>query len=428
MRKLTTLLIATLLSFNILAQDSKITTGVVAYQQQDYDGAVEAFEVGLKDESSVKAKNLPKGYYYLGKSLIYQFQKAAQEQDNAALDKYGNNLLKAHTAFKNAKKHDDGKWGEKVDKELGLLYNAFLTSAVGALNKATQLQGEQATTAYSETKKYLEICIEIDNSNYLGYDLLGQAELGLKDSTNAIKSFNKAAQAFITNPPSRADLLIGYVYYRIGLLERYMNNDLDKALTAIGQGKEIVEKEWERWQAMLVNLPDEQKQAVTEQYNNAKGDLSRFELDILLNSPSKLGEALVKFEKVAKEEPDNYTMQIAYAQLLENADPEKAIVVYQKAIKINPENSHAYFNLGALYNNIAAKYYNQANELDWEESEPLQQQAIEYMGKAYPNFQKVLEITPDDVATLRALAQLAISLDKVDDYKKYKDQLKVLGY
>lgn len=428
MRKLTTLLFASLLSINLLAQDAKITTGVVAYDQGDYAKAVEALTEGLQDESKVKPKYLPKGFYYLGKSLVNQLQQAAIQKDNEAINKYQDNLLKAHNAFKKAQSTDDGKWGEKVDKELSMMYNAFLTTALNLLNSANQLKGAEANQSYSEARKYLNICIEIDGDNYLSYDLLGQTELGLKDSTNAIKSFHKASQAFITNPPKRPDMLIGYVYYRIGLLERYMNNDLDKALTAVEQGKEIVEKEWERWQELLNSLPDEQQQTVTTQHESTVQDLSRFELDILLNSPAKMNEALVKFEKATKEDPDNYMIQIAYAQLLENVDAEKAIVQYQKAIKIDPNNSMAYFNLGAIYNNIAAEYYKQANELDWEESEPLQQKAIEYMGKAYPNFQKVLEITPDDVTTLRALAQIAVTLEKVDDYKMYKDKLKALGY
>ncbi len=426
MRKLTTLLLASLITISLFAQDSKITTGIVAHDQGDYNMAVEALSIGLKDENNIKAKNLPRGYYYLGKSLIRQFQLAAQNQDTEAIAKYQDNLLKANDAFKKARKHDDGKWGQKIDRELSLMYNTFLTSALGILNTANQEPNSQQ--AYAKAKEYLDICIDINSDNYLSYDLLGQTELGLKDSTNALKSFNKASQAFLANTPIQPDMLIGYVYYRIGLIERYMNRDMDKALTAIGQGKEIVEKEWERWQEKLGSLSEEQQQQVSAQYQSTLQDLSRFELDILLNSPEKMSEALVKFEKAANEEPDNYTVRVAYAQLLENVDTEKAIVQYQKAIEIDPNKTMAYFNLGAIYNNMAAKFYKKANELDWEESEPLQKKAIEYMGKAYPNFQKVIEISPDDVSTLQALAQIAITLEKVDDYKIYKEKLKALGY
>lgn len=428
MKKLIFLPLLLLFSVATIAQDSKITTGLVAYNQQDYDKAVEALEQGLKDESQVKDKNLPKGYYYYGKALIGQLQKAAMSKDAALIEKYQDNMLKAHTAFKNAQKKDDGKWGDKVQAELKNLYNSFLSTGLTVLNKANTLSGPQQQKAYNEVKQYLEICIDIDNTNYLSYDLLGQTELGLKDSTNAIKSFNKAAQAFVTNPPKNPDLLVAYVYYRIGLLERYMNNDLDKALKAIEQGKTVVDKEWERLQGVKSNYTESNWQSLTEQYQNATQDLSRFELDILLNSPEKMGEAITKFEKAVQEEPNNYLIRVAYAQLLEQVDAEKAIVQYRKSIEIDPNNYMAYFNLGAIYNNIAAEYYKQANAMDLAESQPLQDKAEEYMELAYPVFQKVLEIEPSEVSTLRALSQIAITLEKLDDYKKYKAQLKELGY
>lgn len=424
MKKLFFISLILLSCATLYAQDTKVTTGVVAYDQGDYDRAVDALETGLSDLSSVKSKNIPKGFYYYGKALIGQFQQAVMNKDNAKAEQLTGNLMKAHEAFKSAKQYDDGKWGDKVDAELQLLFSSFLQGGLQALNTSYSATGSQKNELLESAKQYCKICTDINPNSYMSYDLLGQAELGLGDSTNAYKSFAMAGQKFQENQPDNPDVLIGYVYYRLALIDRYKNNDVDAALGSVAMGKKLVEQEWARMQDKLVNYTAQQQTALSTQYNSTIGDLSRFELDLLLNAPNKLQEALNKFEKAIKEEPTSYTIHIAYAQLLEKSDQEKAIVMYQKAIEIDPNNYHAYFNLGALYNNIASEYYKQANEItDYESAKPIEDKALEYLEKAYPQFQKADVIAPNDPTVLRALMQIAINLGKNDDYKRYKDAL-----
>lgn len=428
MKKLTLTFFVLLFCLSLWAQDTKITTGVVHFNSGDYDQACAALGEALNNQSELKSKNIPKGYYYYGKALIRQLQQAATQQDNAKLEKYGGNLLKAHEAFKLAKKNDDGKWGDKVDIELNLLFSSFLQGGLQALNSSYSTNSqEQKNELLLAAKQYVGICTEISPDNYMSYDLLGQAELGLADSTNAYKSFSMAGQKFQTNLPSMPDLLIGYVYYRLALIDKYKNNDVDMALSHIEIGKKLVEQEWGRLQSNSSNYTEEQIAALNSQYTTTIDDLSRFELDILLNSPENLDKAITKFEKAIQETPNDYMMHVAYAQLLEKVDRERAVTVYQKATEIDPNNYMAYFNLGVLYNNIATEYYAQANELtDYESAKPLEQKAREYLAKAYPNFQKANIIEPTDAMTVRALMQIAMNLEKMEDYTRYKTALKAL--
>jgi hypothetical protein len=415
------------------AQDSKVTTGVVAYQGQDFEKAIKAFDEGLKDPSLLREKNLPKAYYYRAMSnLMWMSQQNTPEKMEAQKDKLDGILFHIYGDFKKALETDtQNKWEKKVNQQLQNLSFALLRGGVMALDLASgdKLTESEKEEAFTEAIKYMDLVEEVDPTNFTTNDVRAQAQLNLGDSANAYKSFQAAADKYSQHPPKQPDQMIAYVYYRLALLNRYYKNDIDAALQNLDQGKKNLEKEHARFMEKKESLPAERVQQITDQYNQAKEYMTKFELDLLLNSPDKLQQALDKFESAIAKEPKNYILHVAYAQLLEKTDEAKAEEIYKKATEVDPKKQIAWFNLGALYVNKGVALYKEANDIsdDFDKAKALQTQGDEYYRQAFPFLQKALEIEPCDKPTLQALMNICINLSMSDEamateYKKYKDK------
>jgi hypothetical protein len=417
---------------NLHAQESKITTGVVAFQGQDYEKAIKAFDEGLKDPSGLKEKTLPKAYYYRAMSnLMWMGQMGTPEKVEAHKDQLEGILFRIYGDFKKSKETDtQDKWTKKVDQQLGNFGYAMLRGGLEAMEKADDesLSKAEQKKVNEEVIKYMDVVEEIDPTIYTANDVRAQAQLALGDSTKAYNSFKAAGKKFSENPPKQPDQLIAYVYYRQALLDRYMKNDIDAALADLEMGKASLDAENARFVKMKADMPQDRWEAVMQQYMQAKEYLTKFELDLLLNSPEKLDEALGKFETAIAREPKNYILHVAYAQLLEKTDLDKAEKIYLMATEIDPKKQIAWFNLGALYVNRGVAKYKESNGIadDYEKAKALQVEGDNYYKKAFPFLKNSLEIDKCDKESLSAILNICINLSTSDDtmaaeYKKYKD-------
>ena len=419
------LLMFTACSFALAQADTKVTSGVVAHNNGDYEKALKYLDQALAAEGDLKAKNVPKAWYYKGKSLLGAMAMAAQAGDQAKLEKYANAPLDAYECFKQAiAKDDDKKKYTKLAKvDLSQLFNPMLQGGLMAMNAG----GNDLAL------KFLNAAVEIgktafDKEYYVTYDLRAQTHMALNDSTAAFEDFTKAHEFFDADLPQKPDLLIAYVYYRKALLFRYKKKDLDGALATINSGKEKLESEWARVQGMKDKLSADDLAAYQKQYDDAKADLSSFELDILINAPDKLQEALNKFESAIAESPNDYIVHVAYASLLEKTDMDKATKMYEKAIAIDPEKQIAHFNLGAIYVNKAAELAKKANETDDnDEYDKLFNQMKEEFKNALPHMKKAHELEPEDRNVLTALMTITLNLEMTDQYDAYKAKKEALG-
>ncbi len=109
-----------------------------------------------------------------------------------------------------------------------------------------------------------------------------------------------------------------------------------------------------------------------------------------------------------------------------NSMLDKAVQAYEKAIAINPAFFESYFNLGILYNNVAAEILLKANNLPNDamaEYDKLKVEADSYLNKAIPYLEKALEITPTDLDTMMALKQIYVRLKLLDKVKSINEKI-----
>ena len=160
-----------------------------------------------------------------------------------------------------------------------------------------------------------------------------------------------------------------------------------------------------------------------------KQEINKWELQVYQNNEEMLNEALKKFETAVAENPEDVNVRVSYANLLsKNGDTTAAIKQYKKALEQDTENLVAVYNLGALYNNIAKRYGDQANQTDdGDRVTHLRDRQQENAKKAYKYMKKANKLDPDNPSTLRTLFNIAFLLDKPEEeYMKYKNRAEEL--
>lgn len=414
----TALLLVTLLTSSIsLAQKSAVTTGIVEYESGNYERALEKINQGLQNSEDLKEEMHAKALLYKGKSLIAITSQAAQNKDQAQLAKYSNSLLDAYNAFLNASKLDvKDRYLDEVKSAVRGMYSSLLQMGISYLNAGDYgIAIDYTNAAVSANDNFLKKDI------YFAYDLRAQSHLGLGDSTQAHLDFNDCIARYNKEKPIKPDMYIGYAYYRLTLLYRYKDDNIDAALGTLQEGLKLVNNEFERLKLQKNNYSTENWAQLEVQQANVTRDLKAFELDIYLNYPDKYSEALLKFKSAVADEPSNIMVRLAYANLLEKSDEATALIEYRKVIELDPENFTANFNIGALFVNKAVKIYQEANSMDdFQEANDLMEQANKEYANALPFLKKSHQLAPRDITVIRSLKQITLQLDLVEEYQYYK--------
>jgi len=150
-------------------------------------------------------------------------------------------------------------------------------------------------------------------------------------------------------------------------------------------------------------------------------------------------KALEQLKQIAKSDSANpsvfYAMGTLYNKVFNDTTKskevkkemlDKATISYEKAIEINPNYFEPFFNLGILYNNVAAEILLKANNLPNEataEYEKLKIEADSYLSKALPYLEKASEINPTDIDAMMALKQIYVRLKMTDKAKAINEKI-----
>lgn len=142
----------------------------------------------------------------------------------------------------------------------------------------------------------------------------------------------------------------------------------------------------------------------------------------------RTGEALATIDQAIAKDATNPSLYFAKGNLLEKSGSETdAVAAYKKAIELKSDYFDAYYNLGALYFNKAAKLANEANKIT--DNAKFAKAEAEYkaeFNKARPFFEKALELNANDQSTLLSLKQLYASLNDTENYNRIKARLDAL--
>jgi tetratricopeptide (TPR) repeat protein len=106
---------------------------------------------------------------------------------------------------------------------------------------------------------------------------------------------------------------------------------------------------------------------------------------------------------------------------------DSAEMFYNAAIKVNPKFFEAYYNIGAIYVNKAAKLQKKANNLPLSKSKEyaaLEKDANANLQKSIPWLEKALALNPNDKPTIKGLKEAYARLKMNDKLKELMDKQK----
>ena len=370
MRKIVLLIALVSISIGAMAQKGKANSAIRYVNEGNLDRAKVDLDKALTHK---KSANLPITFFAKG-----QLAQAAFEYENTTL--FSDPLGEALAAYDKA---------IELDPKGPVARRILSTMAYNALADNFYFQGGDLFEAgdFAGALRSFETQIKIvEGDHYMGgidtgmYFNAGIAAFNANNYDAAIRYFNTCADMkYMGIAP----------YYHIYEVQ------LAKGDTAAAE-------------ATLVQLP-------TLFPNDLSVTLQL--IDLYINS-GKFEEAQ-KHIAVAKEaDPTNSILYFAAGIMyLNDSRYDEAIAELQRAIEMEPDMFDAQYGIGAAYINKAAALYREANEImDVNQYNMAIDNANEVYSKALPYMEKALQISPDDIYTMRNLKELYYRLNLTDKY------------
>ncbi|MFA4862757.1 MAG: tetratricopeptide repeat protein [Bacteroidales bacterium] len=411
----------------VVAQKTKLQQGKDYFMDGSYSKALELFNQTVSQDRSLTPEMLSEAYYYRGLTYVRLYDESYTGEDKEAQKLYIDALLSAYRDYKKSMSYDHGDQWKKIDLEIKNLHHALLQEGLASLNEYNDLvfNGKTDPKLLARAEDYLVSAHEI-RETYLVCDLLGQVYLDKGQKQEAAGYFTKAEKLYTEKLPEEPDFLMAYVFYRLAALHK--PDSIRLAMQDNQRGLILLESEHERFLALKNKLTPVRAQQMEEQYQLALRDLNNLKLDLYLSDSELYVEALHVFEEELAKNPGDIDLLIGYASLLEKSDKDKAILTYQKALQVDPNNAIVLFNLGALYYAKGKALFDTAqNSSDNKQFELLSEGALANFEKARPFFEQVLIEDPSSLETIQALKTIAFILDDQPSYLKYQDMESKLG-
>ena len=387
------------------SQESKLTTGVIAYDQMRYEEAIDKIKEAFSKPELLKAKSKAKGYYYLTQS----YYKILTTDDLKAKlgSKYPDLENVTYDAFKGAIENLPNAGGDKGSFTTGLefikqnLFVVFLNQG-SSIYSSVKEEDPNAKAKLAEAAGYLSKAQEINPDSYMPSLALGFIGLRSGDNDAAIRNLEKSLTTYEDkNKNTKVDSVMANAFINLSNLYLDQKNS-DKALETV-----------ERAKKSFPNHPD----------------ILRQELAVYQGNPAFLQEALGKFEESLKKNPKDEAVSVAYSEMLMKAGKtDEGVAQYKKVLQLNANNKYANLNLGAHYVNLAAAINEKMKNATTEEYEVLNKQIIDNFKLAYPFIKKVQQLEPQNIEWVNQMIQitsyLMIDDDKMEGEMMMYDKLK----
>lgn len=391
---------------SVSAQKSKVTTGALNFDQGRYEDAIIALETGLADPSQFKkAKDLAKGYFYLAKAYYMSLG------DTTLTAKFPNAALKAKEAYDNLQETGEaGKsWQNRATLEnlAGNIWAQLYNNGVQLFNNN---EDEPALQHFEEA-------VELQPDHFLTNRMLASAYLVLEDTGKTVTFMEKAVEVYKNNyttltPEELATNLedpsykamyeldqsqLSYVIRQLAVIQEATNNT-QGALATLTTGSEL--------------LPED-------------GDISRQELAIYQAHPDLFDQAVEKFEAQIESNPDDNTIRLAFASMLERAGKiDEALAQYQVAYDNDNESLQANYGLAAMRINKAAVLSEAKMESnDDAEIDRINEEIKALCEEAYPYLVWLHNEQPDEPEWVSQLVNITPIIGKNDEMMQWAEKL-----
>lgn len=425
-----------LFPLSLNAQAPKLKSGMKALQRGDYVSAVNHFDGVIQNSS--KQEERAEAHFHRAESYINLYHYAMRQRHEPLLHTYADAYARACEDYQRAAEINKSAWQERSANALSALFPELVHDGLKKLEAAKKEKDPGIKEDLLQNAvRCLQTAAGINPQQYLPADLLGQIAIERRQYRQAERHFRDAVVLFNQYPPETPDLLAAYSCYRLALLQRhYLNGQnggpshdaMREALEYLRQAKSTLEAEYRRAARMAGRLSSQDLERYQRQYGAVLQDFYFLELDLYFHLPELHGEALSRFQEAIRKEPENYTLILAYARLLEKTDIQEALAIYGKAAQLRPDDYEAHYHLGIIYVNEAARMEKEAKLTPHiDRYQQLNALSREFLAKARPHLQAAYRSRPDNLDLVNALLQVSLNLHMPEDYQQYKKRQMELG-
>lgn len=353
-------------------------------------------------------------------------EKAAKEMNNAKIM-----LERAKTSIDLAAAHEETKNEAKTWHYYGVIYlkiatypefNAIDTDALAKCADAFKKVGELDQSYFNDNQYEIMSYINSITTNYFNQG--GQAyEAG--DYVKAIDCYRKAYEnmASVGQKDNEALLVAAQIAVvanenqtAVELCEILINNAYEKPQVyqymAIAQGGLGNDE-------LMVQYLQTGREKFPEDENLINEQINAF-LKL-----KREAEIIDQIKEMANKNKENSVYCFILGTIYGNSESaihsiDSAMVYYNRAIEINPNDENAYINIGSMYIDKSAALIQAANELPldkFEEYDKLIAESKVYDEQALPYVEKAYELVPGDEAIKQALRTLYVRLKMMDKAK-----------
>ncbi|MEX0723730.1 MAG: tetratricopeptide repeat protein [Gracilimonas sp.] len=431
MKKLLSNFIPVLLVFGIITgcetTDPIIDEAQINIYTQNFDSAYASLDRYIDQNP-----NSGIGYYY--KSLAYSQQALTVEPPSDRKPLYENfreNIVTSRELFSEAEETPEE--AAEVDN---LILNTWGAEHNASLDYATNDSVMASVDAPLQIAiSHLENAITINPDSTLSYDVLSQIHFMDNNVEAAAEVLSQSME--LKNPPPAED------YDRIGAYYAQAGNTED-AIAILNEGLEVYPDSISLSQKLadsymgagdvdmaistLNDLID--REPDNPQYHLVKGTLLLAETEAMTNEVSDFYDQIYDLRDGLREASGNEASEIE-DQISDLEDQISSTIgemeelnslaesELKTTVDLRSDDENAYNALGVLYQNRAAILFSQRNYADdIDEVNRFDAEAKEQLELAMENYEKTVEINPENTVAWQNLANIYITLDMQDKYEE----------
>lgn len=400
----------------------RLKKGIEAHQMYDLITCDTVLSSVLEKKELLDDADLGEGMYFFTRNL---FRMTVDEAEGALGYHNMNTQLKfyrAYNSFLELERLDISRWSSKARPEIELMFPALLTGTVKCLDVYVD-QGEDKSSELREIiKGYISLATSILPENYAPYELRGQLFYIDGDKENAAENFDIALDKYRSRRVLMLDnIRMANVYFQRALM--YLEKGkVDKAykLAKEGYWRNDIE-----WKTMGINVKKFEPGRVKEQeplYFNNQYNLGLLELELMVQTDPTNDSTLILYAEREVYYGEEFSFHYNYAGLLEQVNPRKASMHYQKAIDLDSSSFDAHFQMAKLYIDLGF-YFIDSNKGKTKEAEDARARGKQMLEIGFPYLKTANELSPANISTLAVLVEVCAELGLNEEQAEYKSTL-----
>lgn len=389
--------------------DKLVHEGTKYYQSKNYTSALEVLNQAIEDKS-LHQHSVAKAHYYRG---ITYLALAKSKKAKAAEP-----FLLAFDDLTTAKLESSEKndWEGLASEKMGELKPYLIKRGLFLF----KTYDSEDSTKLQLSKMYFAALTTLEVDNYVYFDYLGQCDLALKDTTQALSFFEKAQEIALNNQNNVIDFSMGYSFYRTAKLYGIELLKPIEALEVMKNARKYIEREAKDMKKATLDISNEEYQEMVTSKSELEAVLDRLELELLSKEDGNYYKTIGNFKEALKKNGNDIPVLMAYASFIESKNPKEAIELYRRVIGVDSQYFMAYYGIGSLYVEQGTKYRNKAHKATKnEEVLALNKKGKDAYTEAILCFEKAYELNPNEPVFLQTIIQLSQAVGDQEKYQKY---------